>query len=88
MSPVKRFVNKFFAPRMLPTFEAAMLPDSGHVIVSCSDGRASEEIVLPRALAIHAAVERHRRLEAMGAVKPLAGGPVLDRTMDDHRDPV
>ncbi len=54
-----------FAMRPVPTYEAAQMPESGDVVVRCSDGRADEVITHGRAMAIHAAVERQKRLVAI-----------------------
>jgi hypothetical protein len=62
-----------FGRRQEPTFEAAALPASGDVVVSCDDARSDERISAAKARAIYNAVKRHDAIVASEATEFAAG---------------
>lgn len=62
-----RFSWPLFGPRPVPQFEAAVLPASGDVVISCDAALADERISASKARAIYNAVKRHDSIVAAEA---------------------
>jgi hypothetical protein len=67
-----RFLGMTFGERPKPVYEAAALPESGDVVISCNEMLSDERISATKARAIYNAVKRYDTLQAMEARQ---GGP-------------
>lgn len=66
----RRFLGMTFGRRPNPAFEAAALPDSGDVVISCDQMLADERIPAAKARAIYNAVKRHDALRLLEVAAP------------------
>lgn len=70
-----RFSWPLFGPRPVPQFEAAVLPASGDVVISCDAALADERISASKARAIYNAVKRHDSIVAAEAAATEVAAP-------------
>jgi hypothetical protein len=83
LTMARNFFGLSFGLRSMPVFEAAALPASGDVVVSCDDARADERISSAKARAIYNAVKRHDAIvasEAAAAADAACAFPSITKT--------